>query len=1030
MRKNLHWAVAAIALMGAAGCEDGPDQVYNPSPAGAGDRWNNGRTPGAVDKAQNGFTDNFGGTSKLEICSGSEKQQRWAKMVNEPIKPPRFLAGIDVAGGDLWPGLLFEDAEKTLCQSDALGTDGEGSLYAAWGDAGEVQVGYNLSNHKINFIYLGPGYKGAIDFKSAPCEAAWTDAERNAKCPFAKDDTGAWLPPGQQHSYHSELGKFIQKNGANFKLEWDKPGPILDKEGTELFDALMYTFAPELPRDNVNCRSSGQCRLLPSGDDTAVFGARNIGFYFHLPSVSKSDATRSSPDYFYLFPVKTLPFSPAAMRPKLDAEGPTAVLSGLGDKTPTGSTCTMKMGMTWQSFRDTCVEVLNDPQKNQLSMNKLLGNLTHTHENFILDVVGVNLDFQSEKIMEGTGDIIHDEWVPEGRDTASEYIVDIRAGGPLINEANNQAACLADPQPRNAACASRLRGTGAIYREYALQVQEELNRMTGGTRPLADPACLLPDPLPANFDVNAWRPAAGCTGMEGFIIPQTLDPAAPANIQALQVPFNPAFLGFTTLMRPGDPIAMFCADAGTYNFTYCGGPTDNAGLSSSLWDGTFKRVLQVLGRGQILNLPPEARDRKFYLKIFARAYIKYLMNAATFPNDLRLPASAQLEPDHLIFDDLGYENEKFEYIDRRFVTATDEPLRFQYEVLIISGNHRDQKYQRRMGRAEKTLYQAMAVDKTLPAGARAPACAANPSTCALTEFQKESNVRITNLIGSPVLRDGWTGSASCGYTSYQCATDLGAYMCDDDGDPGTPDVSVPVQDDCLAAGGPANGVPRLRNGQVWLDDYGRPLLTNYKGAFGEHGTIFQIGSSWVKKTKELPLIRSAQVTVPGLVDPYAPGATGNTDTPINTIADWLPKSPSNGFYIPINGQRYRFITSETLAFGGATLGMRVYGDTGTDGSYTIKSVGSTDYMGDLFLCKDPLTNDLLRIEMFESMEEVLKWINGHPGSYEACGFIITYSPYNNYPLFLVAQKAGVLVSISTGSGFGRIASMEAWDPNL
>ena len=47
MRKNLRhlrWAVAAVALMGAAGCEDGPDQVYNPSPSGAGDRWNNGKT--------------------------------------------------------------------------------------------------------------------------------------------------------------------------------------------------------------------------------------------------------------------------------------------------------------------------------------------------------------------------------------------------------------------------------------------------------------------------------------------------------------------------------------------------------------------------------------------------------------------------------------------------------------------------------------------------------------------------------------------------------------------------------------------------------------------------------------------------------------------------------------------------------------------------------------------------------------------------------------------------------------------------
>jgi hypothetical protein len=380
MRKIFYCVIAAVSLVG---CEDGPDQVYNPSPAGAGDRWNNGKTPGAVDPAKNGFADNFGGTSKLEICSGAEKQQRWAKMVNEPLKPPRFLAGLDVAGGDQWPGLLFEDAEKILCQADALGTDGEGSLYSQWGDAGEVQVGYNLSNHKINLIWMLPGYKGGIDFASAPCDAAWSDAEKTAKCPFSKD-----LPAGQAHKFHSELGKFIQKDGANFKFEWDKGAAVYNIQATELFDALMYTFAPELPRDNVNCALSGQCRALPSGDDTAVFGARNLGFYFHFPSVTKSDATRSSPDYFYLFPVKTLPFSPAAMNPKMDAEGPIATIGNLGDK---ASTCTMKMGMTWQQFTDSCVTVLNDPQKNQLSMNKLLGNMTHTHENYILDVVGVNM---------------------------------------------------------------------------------------------------------------------------------------------------------------------------------------------------------------------------------------------------------------------------------------------------------------------------------------------------------------------------------------------------------------------------------------------------------------------------------------------------------------------------------------------------------------------------------------------------------------------------------------------------------------
>ncbi len=128
----------SITLLGAAclafsGCEDGPDQIYGKAPNGAGDRWNDGKTPGQWDEsAKNGFGDEFGGTSRQELCSGAEKQKRWAQMVNEPLMPPRMLGGLDVAGGDLWPGLLFEQAEKKLCQSDAMGTDGEGSLYASW----------------------------------------------------------------------------------------------------------------------------------------------------------------------------------------------------------------------------------------------------------------------------------------------------------------------------------------------------------------------------------------------------------------------------------------------------------------------------------------------------------------------------------------------------------------------------------------------------------------------------------------------------------------------------------------------------------------------------------------------------------------------------------------------------------------------------------------------------------------------------------------------------------------------------------
>src|SRR3712207_2399432 len=73
----------AFALLSAAGCEDGPEQIFQPAPEGAGKRWNNGGTAPVTDALKGDFATQYGGTSKQEICSGAEKAKRWAEMVNQ-----------------------------------------------------------------------------------------------------------------------------------------------------------------------------------------------------------------------------------------------------------------------------------------------------------------------------------------------------------------------------------------------------------------------------------------------------------------------------------------------------------------------------------------------------------------------------------------------------------------------------------------------------------------------------------------------------------------------------------------------------------------------------------------------------------------------------------------------------------------------------------------------------------------------------------------------------------------------------------
>jgi len=949
----------ATSCLAFSGCEDGPDQIYGKAPDGAGDRWNDGKTPGQWDDgAKNGFTDEFGGTSRQELCSGAEKQKRWATMVNEPLVPPRFLGGLDVAGGDLWPGLLFEDAEKKLCQSDALGTDGVGSLYASWGDAGELQVGYNLSNHKINFVQINQGYKGTLKFKSRPGSR------------FGN------------HTYEIGVGIPLKRDGKVFELTWLQPAR-LDEEATELYDAMMYTYAPDLPSDSVNCRASAACRAQADGVGGGGFGARNIGMYLHVPSISKPQPVPSTPDYLYLFPVKVLPFSNAEMFLKLDAEGPIAIAKDLGDRTPK-ATCSMKLGMEYADFLHNCVTVLKDDPQNQQAKNKLLGNLQHTSENFIFDVVGVNLDFTAEAI--GDFDVVHDDWLPQDHDTATEFLVDIRANGKMLNEYAPDKTTFT------------FGATAAIYREYARLVQKDLHKHMADMPnlkdlpkyELGDPKCMLPNPLPADLDLEHWHHPPGCTGMEQFITPAQPD-TDNANINRVSIgPYLGQALRFTTVLKPGDPVAVFCADPGV--FEHCGGPTDHTGFSSSLWDGTYRRVLDYLGDGDPFKLPPSARDRKYYFKIWAHAYIKYLKAAHLYPTDLSKPEYDEYEPepDHLLFDDLGAENEKFEYIDRRFVTHDREPLKYEYEALITAGNQRDSKFHRRMTRAERTLYKVMEYDKSSPPGGA------------------EDNIRLTNLVGSPVLRDNWFGTSVEGKDAYYCATH------DDD--------------DCIAEGGPMNGPPRVK-GQLMLDDYGQPILTNYKGAFT--GTVFTLGTAQMRIQETLPMIRSAKVIVPNYPDPYNPFQTTLSAAPaITTIADWRPKSPDNGLRIPINGQRDRFIPSASVDFTGTSISFNLDYEPDENGMMRLTAVQSNDYMGDLFLCRDPVSGELLRVEQYESMAEVIEWIQGHPGSYEACGIIIRYSPYNNYPHMLASTTAGIVLLVNQGSGYGRISSVEIYDPNL
>src|SRR5262249_16198033 len=147
-----------------------------------------------------------GADAALPSCA----QMRWPAMLAEPIVPPRRFAGLDLAGDDTWRGLTIEEAQQTNCPATTID-----ATNAAWGSLNEVEVQFDSDSRKINGVILHEEYSGTLTFK---------------------DRAGA-------HTYTIQLGHPIQKDGANFAIDWTTTSSR-DAQLTELFNALMGPNGP------------------------------------------------------------------------------------------------------------------------------------------------------------------------------------------------------------------------------------------------------------------------------------------------------------------------------------------------------------------------------------------------------------------------------------------------------------------------------------------------------------------------------------------------------------------------------------------------------------------------------------------------------------------------------------------------------------------------------------------------------------------------------------------------------------------
>jgi hypothetical protein len=267
--------------------------------------------------------------------------------------------------------------------------------------------------------------------------------------------------------------------------------------------------------------------------------------------------------------------------------------------------------------------------------------------------------------------------------------------------------------------------------------------------------------------------------------------------------------------------------------------------------------------------------------------------------------------------------------------------------------------------------------------------------------------------------------------------------------------------------------------QAAVDGHAHPWLWQYPAVWGGN-TIFSRGHSPIQVQKTDRNLEGATVVVPNFKNPWGACATKQVDSTGATTCDpadptyasaigpfimpWDPPELESGFTIPVNGSSDKDIRTPGLLFEGQletyTVDYQPWKDSAqpscefnggtcnagfncvnkvcvaSDNSIQILAIESHDFLGEVFLCQDQDTGDVLSARMYEPAPTILDWIANHPGvplngvpsASDNCNIIVRYSAFNNYPDFITSLANGVKVNINPGQGLGRVVDATLFDP--
>jgi hypothetical protein len=1070
MRRSVLTGIAlavAPTAFSVVGCEDGPNQTYSPAPASAAGNWNNGGADASTnDPGTQGFDAGGGGTNSVNVCTASQQQTAWSKAFTSALIPPFQAAGIDLSSAGTFQTVTIEqvtrglNGNQQLCQGfNGAGfcTDGSGNPGYSWGESNQVNTCYDVASHAITFFLLEPGYDGEAKF-TLPATV------NGQPVPWAKAQDGS---TGHDLTYVWHIGQPVTENGEVLDMQWGSAdgGATHTKSGAsdavanKLFLAMTYTYnklligttdattnPPKtwLTDPNYNCLATGLCRTSMNADRSGGnYGSRSVALYADfLTSNSTDKASAASPSDMYMWPVKYMPYSFANFNVGLDtfkgansdpglsfAGGPiygpytpAGVLSPVGASSPTPF-CTLYMGETYGDFKKNCLVVTGDTMTDTTTLNKLLGAQHHAAEWYVFSVNGQNQNFSADTAQLAAPNYVLPDCVPgqpcEPPDDAiaTDLFNDIRSYGLPFNDLRGDrfppapAVTSIDKYEDSHIQGQDLHGTAAIMGYFRQLVFDDLRAQMPsiGVTPQADPTMCFSGGATLGYVFPA-----GCTGFEMMVTP-SFPMKLPDTTWQDKLDLGPKAYHPSTLFRSGDPVIDFMADPSI-------GAADDTFLSTNtLVQAALQEVTYVMGHGNVQAVPAVARDWRYYLKFFAQAYVKYLLNRSQNPTwhdlyaDTCTGGCRQVNQDALFFD-LNNGLDKFEYIDRSQVTTLGSPVDFEYEVLITSMNTQQMNFFQRLTRAESALYTSMlTADSTGSKTGQVPG--------------SNENVNISDLFGAPAIANFFVGN---GFWS-------GASDANGDPIPGKdvwycisqtkPDADCPNENAWF--GGKAGPITDAA-GNPLVDGQGRPLFTNYHGVFT--GTAFSIGNT-LPFQQTLPYAMGALVNLPSYANPYD---LTSTNTPISVFVPHQVSQPGEGFEIPINAQRSQFIQTGSLDFSGVTITTNIdyipVHDpmTGALSGAQIAAVETQDFLGEVWPCVDANTGDILRVKMYSSTLDIQNWLDAHPGSRTACNIFVRMSPYNNYPDYIWSTTNGVLLGINPGAGGGppRVSDVTLFNPGL